>query len=448
MAELKVEGAELKKMVKLGKKQNLAFGYCPGKGDDNTLVIHRRKSPEMLGKAARKEGSSPKVAFGTFEVKGRTMEMTCGRVVPMMAKGLKKYLKSQKVLVNVVILDAEGNLVDSDVEDLPPEPEDDAAEAAAAPETEASVTLDADVEEAPADDSDEDDTAPALDAAALATRLKALQPAIAAAEADVAAKLKKVMAGAVAQIKATALEQADSTIGALEAAVAKLSASAASPTSEPQAAAATDSGADLKALAARAQAIKAQIADVAPAARDKLIAALTTAAQQIKDRNLDAANTMLDRIEAALAKIAPAEAAPAQEGGANADVETYEKSRLGWIEARSNVRKEIEALKAEIDKTVAGQEGLEEVAAKSHVLFDHIKDLNGDLEDALQALVKTPDDAKRDALKANARQIVQTYEKILDSDFFHAVDDNGFIKTNIRQSAVASLQQVNAAIAA
>ena len=36
----------------------------------------------------------------------------------------------------------------------------------------------------------------------------------------------------------------------------------------------------------------------------------------------------------------------------------------------------------------------------------------------------------------------------LDSDFFKAVDDNGFVATNIRNSALQSLSQVSAALAA
>lgn len=450
MADLKVEGAELKTLVKLGKKRSLSFGFCPGGKSDHTLLIDRRKSPEMLGKLARQEGSSPKVAFGTFEVKGRTMEMTCGRTVPQMAKVLKKYLKSQKITINVVVLDAEGNTVDSDVEDLAPDPsmEDDDADAAieddADDKTEAPEPATAADDEGPeaADDDAQDGT---LDAASLAARLKALKPAVVGAEPDIAAKLGKVMAAAVAQIKAATLEQADATVTALENAVARLGNGA--PAAEP--APAADGEADFKALAVRAQALKGAIEGIPAPAKDKLMAALTDAVKQIRDRNHDAAATILGKIETAVGKLtAAASTSPAEEKTAPADVAPYVQSRDAWIETRRSLRQEMENLKSAIDAATANAEGFEDVPKKSGILLDHIADIDTGLETTLDQLVKTPDDAKREELKAGARKIIETYRGVLDTDFFKAVDNNGFIKTNIRGSALDSLQKVSAALSA
>lgn len=522
MADLKVEGAELKKLVKLGKKRSLGFGFCPGAKNEHTLLIDRRKSPAMLGKLARQEGSSPKVAFGTFEVKGRTMEMTCERTVPQMAKVLKKYLKTQKTLVNVVILDADGNTVDSDVEDLPADPtmedEDNDLDVAAeaAPET-------TEAENAPADPAAEPtaEDAPAGDPAALAARLKALQPAIASAEAATADKLKRVMAAAVGQIKSAALEQADQTITALENAIAKLGAPA--PAVEETPPAGTEP--DMRALVARAGALKTALADVAAPAKDKLMTALSSAAQQIKDRNLEAADTMLGRIEAALNKVmaaeptaaatgptadddaakwlaaearlqpavdkaiqdkrgdlgainmnfnaakdyaktgnfagalhaagktaellkqaASAETTAAAQEAADSVMEGLVALRTAWIETRLGMRKEIENLKSEIDKVTANIEGLEDVPSKSGVLFEYLNDIDKDLEETLDRMTQAADADSRDKLKSDARQIITTYKGVLDTDFFKAVDDNGFIKTNIRSSALASLDKVDAAL--
>lgn len=444
MDDLQVEGAALKKMVKLGKKQALSFAFCPGPQNNHVFMIHRRRSPEMLGKLARKEGESPKVAFGTFEVKGRTLEMSCGRTVPQMAKLLKKYLKSQKITANVVILDADGEILDSDIEDLPPDPEDIEDDADLAAEGDAEDDIDTpeaeDVEEPETETAPE---TPVPDAKALAARLKALQPAIAAAEADAAAKLKKVMAGAVAQIKAAALEQADTTISALEAAVAKLQAKAApapEPTAEPAPAAAQP---DLRALAQRAKTIQGALTEVAAPARDKLATALGAAVQQIRDKNHESAEALLAKIEAALAKIAPGAAdAPAT------DATSYAKLRTEWITARATMRAEIETLKSAIETAIAGQEGLEDVAGRTDMLFDYIQDINGDLEDTLRQLDDTSDPAQRAALMQEAERIIQSYRDTLDSDFFKAVDKNGFVKTDIRGSTLSSLQQVSAALAA
>ncbi|MBK0327141.1 hypothetical protein I5535_07525 [Rhodobacteraceae bacterium F11138] len=520
MADLKVEGAELKKLVKLGKKRSLGFGFCPGAKNEHTLLIDRRKSPAMLGKLARQEGSSPKVAFGTFEVKGRTMEMTCERTVPQMAKVLKKYLKSQKTLVNVVILDADGNTLESDVEELPADPTmEDEAEATETPATATPPeppVAEAAPQSAPAEP-DPEDSAPAADPAALAARLKALQPAIAAAETATADKLKKVMAAAVGQIKSAALEQADQTITALEGAVAKLNAAATGSTQ------AAPPEPDLRALAARAKALQQAMADVAAPARDKLMTALSSAAQHIKDRNPDAADAMLDKIEAALNKVMAADApAPAADGDAEkwkqaearlqpavdkaiqdkrgdlgainmnfnaakdyaaagnfagalhaagktaellkqaASAQTTAAAqeagdsvmeglvplRTAWIETRLGMRKDIEKLKAEIDRVTAAIEGMEDVPSKSGVLFDYLDEIDKNLEDTLNDLTQAQDPGSRNKLKSDARQIITSYKSVLDTDFFKAVDDNGFVQTNIRGAALASLDKVSAALAA
>ena len=56
MAEFQVEGPELKKLVKLSKKQPLAFAYAPGKKPDERLVaIDRRKTASFLGKNLKQE---------------------------------------------------------------------------------------------------------------------------------------------------------------------------------------------------------------------------------------------------------------------------------------------------------------------------------------------------------------------------------------------------------
>ncbi|MEO9778829.1 MAG: hypothetical protein ABJH07_26490 [Sedimentitalea sp.] len=526
MADLKLEGAQLKKMVKLGKQQALTFAFCPGSKNDHTLLIDRRKGPEVLGKLARKEGTGKKVAFGTFEVKGNVMEMTCGRTVPQMAKTIKKYLKTQKTMVNVVILDAEGNTLESDVEDLPTDPtmEDTEAEAVVAEEQAGDTTDDQIEDSAPEEDAPaEAEEAPAVDAAALAARLKALQPAIAAAGGDAADKLKKVMAGAVSQIKSSAFDQADKTVTALEGAVEKLGQTVAPDTTPETAEEPPAAQPDFQALAARAKTLQQTIADIAEPAKGKLMTALSNAAQNIKERNHDVADSLLGKIEnavnktlaattetpaangdakkweTALARLQPAvdkvmtnkrgdlaainrsfdfakdqaadgnyesalkaaaktaellkqaatmETTAAAQEAADITPEGLVKLRVAWLETRMSMQKEIEGLKSAIDDATSGIEGMEEVSSKSKVLFDYVADIDTNLEQTLQQMVDAKDAESRDALKNDALQIVDTYKGVLDSEFFKAVDDNGFVKTNIRDSALNSLQQVSAALAA
>ena len=95
--------------MKLAKANPLPFAFCPASGKDApTFSIHRRKKPEVMAKSAKKDSGQNKVAFGSFTVEGKTMKMTCDRVVPGLVKQLKKHLRSQKVAMDVILLDASG----------------------------------------------------------------------------------------------------------------------------------------------------------------------------------------------------------------------------------------------------------------------------------------------------------------------------------------------------
>lgn len=133
MGEYRVSGPEIKKQVKLMRKQPLAFAYNPGNGSDDYLCLHRTKGPSVLGREAKDEGPGNKHAFGMASVEGKILSLTCEREVPGLAKKLKKYLKSQNVNLNIRVLDADGNLLEDDIEDLPDEPDDDDDDDAAAP---------------------------------------------------------------------------------------------------------------------------------------------------------------------------------------------------------------------------------------------------------------------------------------------------------------------------
>ncbi|RUS59677.1 hypothetical protein EGN72_13345 [Pseudorhodobacter sp. E13] len=112
MGEFQTEGAELKKLVKIARTKSLAFAFCPAAGEEEPMFcLHRRKKPEILGKALRKESEQTKVAFGMATVEGKTLNMTCDRLVPGMSKKLKKFFRGQKLPLDVVVMDAEGQEV-------------------------------------------------------------------------------------------------------------------------------------------------------------------------------------------------------------------------------------------------------------------------------------------------------------------------------------------------
>lgn len=135
MSDFAVKGADLKKILKIAKKGPIAFAYNPGKTDDSTFFgMHRTKAPSLLGKAAKAEGEGKKFTFGTAVLEGKELRLTPEREMSQMAKRLKKFLKSQKVTLNVVIVDEDGTVLDSDVEtDLPDDPEMAGDDAVASP---------------------------------------------------------------------------------------------------------------------------------------------------------------------------------------------------------------------------------------------------------------------------------------------------------------------------
>ncbi len=124
MSGMKTEGEELKKLLKLGRKRPLPFGFCIGPGDeDHVLIIHRKRKPETLGKAARTEGLGTKIAFGTLTVSGRLITLTCKREAPALAKKMKRFMIRQKLKMNVLVLDAAGRELESDIEELEEDPD-------------------------------------------------------------------------------------------------------------------------------------------------------------------------------------------------------------------------------------------------------------------------------------------------------------------------------------
>lgn len=124
MAEFKVSGPEIKKFIKIMRGAPVSFAYNPAdKSEDDYLGFHRLKPPKALGKEAKDEGQGAKYAFGTAQVEGKILSLTCERAVPGLAKKLKRFLKTQKIMLNVQILDENGALLEADIEDLPDDPD-------------------------------------------------------------------------------------------------------------------------------------------------------------------------------------------------------------------------------------------------------------------------------------------------------------------------------------
>ncbi|MFN3972146.1 MAG: hypothetical protein ACK4L4_12345 [Gemmobacter sp.] len=107
---------ELKSNIAFARKRPLAFGLCLGKSAETTVLLsHKTKDPETVGRLAKKEGETTKIAFGMMAVEAKNLNFMChGDVIPGLARKTKEMLKAAGIKMKVRILDAEGNLLEDD----------------------------------------------------------------------------------------------------------------------------------------------------------------------------------------------------------------------------------------------------------------------------------------------------------------------------------------------
>jgi hypothetical protein len=108
-SELRLDRAAFKKFLKIARNKELTFAFCPTGGKEQPMfAVHRRKKPDILGKAARKEAEETKYACGKMKVDGKTLVLTCDRLVAGMEKKIAKMLRKMKVPLTVRIATAGG----------------------------------------------------------------------------------------------------------------------------------------------------------------------------------------------------------------------------------------------------------------------------------------------------------------------------------------------------
>lgn len=261
MSELQVEGLALKKLIKIAKKTPLPFGFNPGaKIPECYLAMHRKKPAALIAKDAKDEGPSERSAFGMLEVDGKLLILNCQREVPSLAKIFKKYLKLQKVMLNVEVRDQNGKVLEADVEEgLPDDPELDG-----------------------------DDEAEGLDKTALSKRLAGLKTQIQALEPSETKRFAGPFSKVVAMFKQDELEKCSKGIDQLKAALAKPKAA---PTTDPL----------LAKLVELYKKFMAQAKTVPDATkRGNIEKALAQTAALLKAKKTDAAKDLLTKIQKAL----------------------------------------------------------------------------------------------------------------------------------------------------
>lgn len=95
-ADLKKEGAELKVLLAKVKKKQHNCAILMSK-DGIVIELHIKKSPEVLLKAAKKAGGSPKGAWGTITMDGQVLilDPINDKVPGSLGKIAKKYFSER-----------------------------------------------------------------------------------------------------------------------------------------------------------------------------------------------------------------------------------------------------------------------------------------------------------------------------------------------------------------
>ena len=104
------ELAELSTLIAAARKKPINYGLCIGKKPDSTILyLHRKKSPEILMRLAKKAGDTAKVAMGTVSVSGKKMIFSVMGDAPSgMDKRVKLFLTANKTPFVVEVLEESG----------------------------------------------------------------------------------------------------------------------------------------------------------------------------------------------------------------------------------------------------------------------------------------------------------------------------------------------------
>ncbi|MEP5732005.1 MAG: hypothetical protein ABJL67_21810 [Sulfitobacter sp.] len=486
MGEFSIEGDELRKLIRVAKQRPLAFASSPGKDDgDFVFALHRKRTPDALSRAVKKESTTNKIAYGLCAIDGKLMSLTCEQELPGLARKLKKWLKKQKAPHNIKILDESGNLIEDDIEDLPDDP------------------LDADGNDggggADLFDDEGAQTDPRVDA--LRQKVIKLVPQIRALSGPAHVKLQAAAKSVLELINAGDLEAAAKLIAAIGAGLKK--AAGTQPASEDAKKATAELAEKLKTLRPECMAAKAPV-------NEKLMKVWEIAANKLRGQDFDGARTAIKNIEDALAKqndkkavdplqgqwealwarLSPvvlkamkadvpnaqglrAMKMTAEDTAASGDYKKaiaiaqrlgasvrealeaknqqasekpigqtvdFTKTRLMWGRAKGQLRSEMARLGDAIVASCDGEDfkGIETAVKDLQTYIDPIGET---LEDALDALIQETEVAKRDDLRQKCLSAINANRAEINSGIFQIIDDkNGFLSgLKVRRTAVAAL---------
>lgn len=114
-----MDADEIKSLIGVSRKRSVNFGLCLGKKPETTTILmHRMKSPDVLGRQAKQAGETNKVTYGTLQTKGKKLNLSLEvDMPPGLALQGRKFFNTLGIKLSIVVLDASGNLLDSDLDE-------------------------------------------------------------------------------------------------------------------------------------------------------------------------------------------------------------------------------------------------------------------------------------------------------------------------------------------
>lgn len=405
------ELGEMQTMIVAARKKPVNFGMCIGKKPDGMVFyLHRKKSAEILGKTAKKAGDTAKVAFGTVTVKGKNLLMSVEGDPPTgLAKKAKIFFKTQNMAMKVVILDATGNVLESDGD----EDEDQTAEGAGGPEE---LGPEAAAWQKVFENMDVSAKKFAASTADKASQVgKAWEAAIAAAEKgkfkaaiDVAKKIKPLLVAAGNNKEANGADAPASKEAKKWAAV--------QPTMSK---------------------MYEQVMAGKPENRSQLTSAWALAAEKADANDHGTALKIIAKLKDAFEKLlALGGDAPSETDVIPDNVVPFQRASGLWRQTREKMLGAMTKLEDAIIAECAGDEELAPLAAEARDLTKRLKVFDIALIEQLDAITGSAIGPEREALKKQASDQIRIYAAALNEPFFKDVDtNNGFVNVSVAATA-------------
>ena len=413
------ELAEMQTLIVAARKKPINFGICIGKKPDSMVIyLHRKKSPTMLGKTAKKAGDTAKVAIGTVIVKGKNLMLSIEGDVPSgLSKKARIFFKTQKMAMKVVVLDASGNVLESDGDD---EEEETGGGKSPAPSHSSGE-----------EKGGEDKPSPeAIAWKKVFDELDAAAKNYANSSADKASQVGKAWAAALGAAQKgnfkAALDVAKKIKPLLDAA------SDGAESKEAKKWAATHPG-----MAKMYE----QVMAGKPDNRSQLAAAWAMAVEKAEANDHGTALKIIAKLKEAFDKLlALGDQAPSETDVIPDNVVPFQRASVLWRQTREKMLTAMTKLEDAIIAECKDDAELAPLADEARDLTKRLRVFDTALIDQLDAITNSAKGPDRDALKKQASGQIRTYATALNEPFFKDVDtNNGFVNVSIAATAREAL---------